>query len=100
MPVCTSTSAYVSASASSWAGAEPEVATIAVGRLVAVRELIAELAAMGVEAEVEVEVAPGGGGGPVEADVPVAQAEEPAEPAPAEPPEEPADREAGQEPAP
>ena len=81
-------------------GAEPEAATIAVGRLVAVRDLMRELAAAGVD---------GGGGGEAEAeatgespaeDMPVAQEEEPAEPAPAEPPEEPADREAGQEPAP
>jgi hypothetical protein len=76
-------------------GAEPEVATVAVGRLAAVRELLAELAAAGVEAEVEVE-AVSSPEEPVEAvSSPVAQAEEPAEPAPEAAPEEPADLEAG-----
>ena len=77
-------------------GAEPEAAAIAAGRLVAVRELIAELTAAGVEAEVEVE-AVSSPEEPVEAvSSPEAQEEEPAAPAPAEPPAEPADVEAGE----
>jgi hypothetical protein len=78
-------------------GAEPEAATIAVGRLTAVRELIAELTALSAE-EPALPAEPADES-PAE-DVPVAQAEEPAAPAPAEPPEEAADPEAGQEPAP
>jgi hypothetical protein len=72
-------------------GADRETATIAVGRLTAVRELIVELAEAGVEAEVEVEALaplaivddrePAG----------EAQEEEPAAPTPEAAPEEPAD---------
>ncbi len=81
-------------------GAEREAATTAVGRLVAVRELIAELAAAGVEAEVAVEAVSSPEETAEAVSSPEAQAEEPAEPAAAAAAAEPADLEAPEEPAP